>query len=322
METPDFTFVVDHPIRRICEDGEQGVARNTREIASRIAEIHLLAMDSNPLLHAQFPTAESLANLCRFLVDSYEAVLASEYTSLLAQDLGSTADELGDGGILVARKSALSQQAPGGAELGEIVGFATWEYSPGAEAAPSHHGSDSRDENANSAHKLETEISNHVEGCRKEYLYTYARLSTEAKETCFGGQECYQISFVCTDPRYQGKGVGSALTRKVLELAQQGPRLSGRRTKLPVYLESTLLAVPMYERLGFKALGSFEMKITSSSKSSPSKLPQSRVGESSSTKDGGIHIDPTLPDVSLSTDSTDERSSMITYKEICMVWHP
>ncbi|KAM7184155.1 hypothetical protein V8F33_013170 [Rhypophila sp. PSN 637] len=308
MKIPDFPFIVDHCICRICKDGEQGAARNNREIAFRIAEIHLLAMDSNPLLHAQFPTAESLANLRRFLVDSYEALalLASSF-SHFAQDLGSTADELGH-------------------ELGEIVGFATWEYSPGAEAAPSQHGSgngsDNRDENANSAHKLETEISNHVEGCRKEYLDTYARLSVEAKGTCFGGQECYQISFVCTDPRYQGKGVGSALTRKVLELAQ-GPRLSGRRTKLPVYLESTLLAVPLYERLGFKALDSFEMKIPSSSKSSPSKLTPSQVGESSSTKDGGgIHIDPTLPDVSLSTDSTDEGSSMITYKEICMVWLP
>ena len=61
------------------------------------------------------------------------------------------------------------------------------------------------------------------------------------------------MSFVCTDPAYQGHGAGSMLTRRVLEMAATDG--------LPVYLESTEVAVPMYEKLGFKAINSFEMTI-------------------------------------------------------------
>jgi len=61
------------------------------------------------------------------------------------------------------------------------------------------------------------------------------------------------MSFVCTDPDFQGRGAGSLLTRAVLDMAD----VDG----LPVYLESTENAVPMYERFGFVAIDEFEMEI-------------------------------------------------------------
>jgi len=64
---------------------------------------------------------------------------------------------------------------------------------------------------------------------------------------------------------------------------------------LPVYLESTILAVPMYEKLGFKAIGSFEMDIPP---------PLRRV-----TGDGGGL-------------GESHGAASCVYREVCMVWHP
>jgi len=80
------------------------IARPSQADADRIAEIHLAAMDTNPLLHAQFPTPESLAAAKAFLT-SYTASQLDNATS----------------GVLVARER----------ESGTIVSFAKWD-------SPSH----------------------------------------------------------------------------------------------------------------------------------------------------------------------------------------
>ncbi len=69
--------------------------------AARIAAIHLAAMESNPLLHAQFPTPESLGALHDFL----EAYTVEQLPNPQA-------------GILVARDSA----------SGQVASFARWDY--------------------------------------------------------------------------------------------------------------------------------------------------------------------------------------------------
>lgn len=80
------------------------VTRPQEADAPRIAEIHLAAMDSNPLLHAQFPTPESLESLDQFLA-AYTVEQLHNSTS----------------GVLVARDP----------ETGVVVGFAKW-------GSPSH----------------------------------------------------------------------------------------------------------------------------------------------------------------------------------------
>ncbi len=79
-------------------------ARPLEADAPRLAEIHLAAMDSNPLLHAQFPTPDSLENLRRFL---------KAYTANQLRDAAS--------GTLVARDT----------ESNTIAGFVKWD-------SPSH----------------------------------------------------------------------------------------------------------------------------------------------------------------------------------------
>ena len=80
------------------------ISRPLEADAPRIAEIHLAAMDANPLLHAQFPARESLQSVRRFL----EAYTAGQLRSP-------------DSGVLVARDP----------ETGAIAGFAKWD-------SPSH----------------------------------------------------------------------------------------------------------------------------------------------------------------------------------------
>lgn len=61
------------------------------------------------------------------------------------------------------------------------------------------------------------------------------------------------LTFVCTDPKFQGNGAGSSLARKVQDAAEAAG--------VPVYLESTMEAVKMYEKLGFLPVDSFKMTI-------------------------------------------------------------
>ncbi|KAL2162062.1 hypothetical protein VTH06DRAFT_7847 [Thermothelomyces fergusii] len=205
------------------------VSRPQEADAPRIAQIHVAAMDANPLLHAQFPTSEGLKSLQRYL---------EAHTTEQLRDPSS--------GILVARDT----------ETGVITGFVKWN-------SPSHP-----------EVKLERGSLRDIEGCRPELLDRYVALVEEAKKRCFGDQPCYSISFLCTDPAYQGQGIGTLLTRKVLELA--------KTDKLPVYLESTEVAMPIYQRLAFRAIDEIQMKI----------------------------LGPTGGE------------STVTYREVCMVWQP
>lgn len=61
------------------------------------------------------------------------------------------------------------------------------------------------------------------------------------------------LTFLCTDYRFRGRGAGKALVHAATEAA--------RAEGLPVFLESTTDAVPFYERLGFATIGGFHMSL-------------------------------------------------------------
>ncbi|KAB5566590.1 acyl-CoA N-acyltransferase [Coniochaeta sp. 2T2.1] len=183
----------------------------TADVA-RIASIHVAAMDSNTLLHAQFPDPETLGRLRTFL----ENYLTNELTNPKA-------------GILVARDAVTD----------EIVSYAKWDY-------PSSGGDDDKG-------KVETGDLRNMEGCRREFLERYTALAEQAKKRAFGEGPCYHLAFVCTDPEFQRLGAGSLLTRHIMEKA--------RADGMVIYLESTLDTVHMYERLGFRKVDAFQMKI-------------------------------------------------------------
>lgn len=145
--------------------------------APRIAEIHLAAMDANPLLHAQFPSPASLARLRQFLegeVSEHVAVLSDGLSPSSSTEGGSVSEGQGGGGggILVARD----------VERGVIVGFIRWDVEVK---------SDSPGNAENTKAKLESGDIRFVEGCRPEFLDGYAALAEEAKKRCFGEKNYY-----------------------------------------------------------------------------------------------------------------------------------
>lgn len=54
------------------------------------------------------------------------------------------------------------------------------------------------------------------------------------------------LTFIGTDPLHERRGAATSLTRWGLDRCAEN--------KIPAYLESTLNAVPFYERLGFKTM--------------------------------------------------------------------
>ncbi|KAL8392890.1 hypothetical protein RB595_002907 [Gaeumannomyces hyphopodioides] len=234
----------------------------TADDCRRMAEIHVRAMDANPLLHAQFPTAESIRRLEVFLVDHYESIVAARSP--------------GRSRVLVARHLPSRQ----------IISFAAWDV-------PAEEGTGEVAEEE----KLESGDITKLEGCQKQYLKSYAALSAGAAVEALKGEKCYReskavktpffvgvphpcspamcstqasrpsprdLNFVCTDPQFQRMGAGEALTRAVMAAAQADGML-------PLYLESTAVAAVLYERLGFVTLGDFGMDIPKRGSAEPTE---------------------------------------------------
>ena len=123
--------------------------------APRIAAIHLAAMSSNALLHAQFPTPASLA--------AVEGFLATYAAAQLQTPPGG-----GGGGALIARDPA----------TGEVVAFARWDSPREPQGG-----------------KIEDGEITGLEGCRREFLDGYAVRAEEARGRCWGGGECYRMCY-------------------------------------------------------------------------------------------------------------------------------
>ncbi|KAL5313868.1 hypothetical protein ACEPPN_018291 [Leptodophora sp. 'Broadleaf-Isolate-01'] len=151
--------------------------------ADRIATIHLAAFNTNPLLHAQFPTPASLAAL--------RTILAQETLHAIQNRQDAKA-------ILVVRDTELE-----GGEEEQVIGFAKWDLpkKEGEEKLVLHEG-----------------VTWH-EDCRTEWLDRYHDLAEEAMERVLGGERCYRLTFVGTLPEHQGRGVGSMLSKWGVEKA-------------------------------------------------------------------------------------------------------
>jgi predicted N-acetyltransferase YhbS len=61
------------------------------------------------------------------------------------------------------------------------------------------------------------------------------------------------LSFICTDPQYQRQGAGTLLVKWGITQA--------RNKKVKVYLESTIDAKSMYEKLEFRAVEGISMAL-------------------------------------------------------------
>ncbi|KAH8662912.1 amidase signature domain-containing protein [Tricladium varicosporioides] len=188
------------------------------EDADRIAAIHLAAFDSNPLLHAQFPTPASLASLRHILVQD------TLYNIENAQ--------AGAKAVLVIRDTHSDNQ---------IISFAKWDL-PGASQG------------------LPIDVTWH-EDVNQDFLTRYQEFAEAAKQRVIGNKKCFCMTFLGTDPNHQGRGAASLLIQWGIERAEEN--------KVPIYLDSTLDAAPLYRRHGFVALDGLALAIPNDEKGQP-----------------------------------------------------
>jgi ribosomal protein S18 acetylase RimI-like enzyme len=204
--------------------------------AAKIASIHLAAFDVNPLLHAQFPTPASLAGLQTMLA-------RGAMQAIMDPSLGTV--------FIVATEI----------ETEEVVCFAKWQR-PSQESSPHH-----------------AEGLQWPEGAKVELLDAYGVMVEEAQDRVIGQEPCWSmfslflrflwlcsivirsrtllriiaLKFICTDPAHQRRGAGSLLTEWGIKRARDDDKR--------LYLESTVEARSMYEKLGFKAVESLSMAL-------------------------------------------------------------
>ncbi|PHH87576.1 hypothetical protein CDD83_8677 [Cordyceps sp. RAO-2017] len=89
--------------------------------------------------------------------------------------------------------------------------------------------------------------------CATEVIQSYGQLTERAREQALGKKAYYHVTFVCTDPRWSGRGAATSLLRRVQELAASDG--------MAVVLEATAEGLPLYQRLGFRTERKLEMTV-------------------------------------------------------------
>ncbi|OJD18688.1 hypothetical protein AJ78_01303 [Emergomyces pasteurianus Ep9510] len=102
------------------------------------------------------------------------------------------------------------------------------------------------------------------EGTRMDILNEWTKRVEEVSNEVIGTTPCYCLSFMGTHPRHERRGAASMLIRWGLE----------RSTKenVPIQLESTMVAWPLYKKLGFEDKGRIQMQLEGVGKNGQSVL--------------------------------------------------
>ncbi|KAL7946518.1 hypothetical protein V8C42DRAFT_320886 [Trichoderma barbatum] len=147
----------------------------------------------------------------------------------------------GDKGVLVAKDG----------ETGEVVSFIKWlVHRPGEEGDQ----------------PVEEEWPAVARG---EYLDPYAALTERVRNRAVGEETAYyHPTYICTDPRWAGRGAASLLLRKVQELAAADG--------LGLVLEATMNAVTFYQKMGFEIRDELSMMLPPRGSSEPTEFYEER----------------------------------------------
>ncbi|KAF9885571.1 hypothetical protein FE257_012777 [Aspergillus nanangensis] len=85
-----------------------------------------------------------------------------------------------------------------------------------------------------------------LEGAQRQRAEGFLGQLWEKREKWIGEKKHIYCHTVAVHPEYQGRGVGKHLVQWGLDTAEQ--------LQVPIYLESTVEGVPLYERTGFQTL--------------------------------------------------------------------
>ncbi|KAM0201109.1 hypothetical protein ACHAPA_002280 [Fusarium lateritium] len=146
-------------------------------------------------------------------------------------------------GILVARDS----------ETGKIASFAKWNIQ---RQSRQEENEDQDDEEF-------------PDFCGRQYLGPYAALTKSKRDKVLGDKTYYHVTYLCTDPEFQGRGTASALLRRV--------QAEAATENAPVILEATMNAVSFYERFGFHIKEQLDMVLPKRGSDEPTEYYEERV---------------------------------------------
>ncbi|KLJ05608.1 hypothetical protein EMPG_10904 [Blastomyces silverae] len=91
------------------------------------------------------------------------------------------------------------------------------------------------------------------EGTRMDILNEWTKKVDDACSRVIGDTPCYCLSFIGTNPKYGGRGAASMLISWGLERSEI--------ENVPIQLESTLVAWPLYKKLGFENKERIQMQL-------------------------------------------------------------
>ncbi|KAI0478144.1 putative GNAT family acetyltransferase [Xylaria cf. heliscus] len=209
--------------------------------ASRISEIHMAAFASNAMLLAQFQTPEVREGLRESIrLKALADIEDANITVLVVRDIPQDSDA---SYVRVAENDSDYHIATGGVpsrsdteerQRGKVIAFAKWSHPVG------------KDE------KYEETAWIWPPGTNMRILEGWGRAAEEVQEQTVGDRPCYRLTFMGTDPSHERRGAASMMVRWGLEKCNKDNVLG--------YLESTLDAVPFYEKMGFVKSGQISLK--------------------------------------------------------------
>ncbi|KAF5972010.1 gnat family protein acetyltransferase [Fusarium bulbicola] len=197
--------------------------------APGVTDTFFAAMDINLLMHAQFPNPES----------------KEYFRGWLFRDTMDHVQSI-DKGVLVARDP----------ETGKIASFAKWNVQRQPRSPEMEE-------------KEEANDDEFPDFCRRQYLGPYADLTKSKRDKVLGDKTYYHVTYLCTDPKFNGRGAASTLLRRV--------QAEASKENAPVILEATMNAVSFYQKLGFQIREELNMMLPARGSDEPTEDYEERV---------------------------------------------
>ncbi|KAF5261180.1 hypothetical protein FOXYS1_8143 [Fusarium oxysporum] len=149
-----------------------------------------------------------------------------------------------DKGVLVARDP----------ETGKIASFAKWNVQRQPRSRETEE---------------EADDDEFPDFCRRQYLGPYADLTKSKRDKVLGDKTYYHVTYLCTDPKFNGRGAASTLLRRV--------QAEASKENAPVILEATMNAVSFYQKLGFQIREGLNMVLPARGSDEPTEYYEERV---------------------------------------------
>ncbi|KMU76037.1 hypothetical protein CISG_05296 [Coccidioides immitis RMSCC 3703] len=133
---------------------------------------------------------------------------------------------------------------------GKLAGIAQWNL----HLDPNWHLKDEKKEEEGGADSQDKKNKNfppgaNVEACEEFFGWMYG-----ARKRIMGGQKFLLLALLITRPEFQGRGVGSALLKDGLAVAD--------KYNIPVWLEASPRGYPVYKKFGFQDVEHFDLDLS------------------------------------------------------------